>query len=1056
MPWWGSSKPKVLEATEFHIIDDLKILKAELGSGSYGTVYCAVYNGKPCVVKEMHPFSKVVYKDGPTPLDMCIKEINTLSSLRHPSIVQFLGVYFKNNSHVPIIVMERMWKNLSTILEERPNQLPLLIKTHILYDVACGLQYLHGQDIPVIHRDLNANNVLLAENLDAKIADLGQAKAFLNISAERLSTRPGNIAHMPPEALKHNPMYDAKLDIFSFGCTVIHLVTETFPEPAQQFVQSTDDQSSFLKLSEVERRKELINQMTSSKHYTFQQLAIQCLQDESIKRPTASYLCSQLDKHIKVLEAELPELAKQCKEDKLYLIQLVQSQGDSLENATKEFQKEMKSLESQIWSLRKELEKQKDLTSMSESQVSRLKEEIEAKQNEIGVKVQEMEQEILNLNNDLKSDMARLSEKDYTIASLEANLEKTTDSLDAYKQQNKTLVADKEDLCNKNKDLAWQLAELQKKYKVLQVTSKKQQDEILYFQKGKILANSESHLHQMILEVQHVNEIEHQQLQEQRQSYVDTINHKETMVDDLRVKLSTIKKKCATQKQQLEEKSYRLSMLESSLNELQESLYSKEEKLKLTEETNTLLTQLLANNDNLYRKLQKECEDKDASLKRKEIEVHMQRKEHADEKSNLKSQHSREVQCLIKDYNMHISQAAKQEEASELIKERIQCELDLTKNGDQQLQNELKDAIEIQEDLKRQIKHHERTIKEKIKCIEKSKYFGYFNFNIHWSPYLSLPAKRIRPSAVIVKDKVYITGGYQQVCPLGRELDSCLKPLERGNEVFSFHTTKCRCDSIASPVVLGGITSVNGQCVLVSGAEGNTLTGNVYVLCEEESDEQWKKFSEPVPTPRILPCVCCYGERWMILCGGYAYKEGSNILEALNVMEILDTTKGEWYQLSEEQCPNVSNVICCAVVGQDVYVIGDKKVISSNSNKLITASTRTGNRNAPLWSETDIKKKLNEDFYPFSVVEVNGELMIVASISGSKDDGTCVLMKDTTDTWRKMSEAVECQHCSAVVVTPTLELLLFGGSENVIGDEATHICQQGISILNLDILSEYY
>jgi len=116
--------------------------------------------------------------------------------------------------------------------------------------------------------------------------------------------------------------------------------------------------------------------------------------------------------------------------------------------------------------------------------------------------------------------------------------------------------------------------------------------------------------------------------------------------------------------------------------------------------------------------------------------------------------------------------------------------------------------------------------------------------------------KRITPSAVLIKDKVFITGGFQGINPQERELGLYLNSLERGNEVFCFHTTKCRCDSIASPVVLGGVTSINGQCVLVSGAEGNTLTGNVYVLCEEGSDEQWKKFSEPVPTPRdITMCV---------------------------------------------------------------------------------------------------------------------------------------------------------------------------------------------------------
>jgi len=95
---------------------------------------------------------------------------------------------------------------------------------------------------------------------------------------------------------------------------------------------------------------------------------------------------------------------------------------------------------------------------------------------------------------------------------------------------------------------------------------------------------------------------------------------------------------------------------------------------------------------------------------------------------------------------------------------------------------------------------------------------------------------------------------------------------------------------------MGALVSVNGQCVLVSGADGVGLTGDVYVLCEKGSHYQWKEFSKPLPTPRILACACCYSNRWLIVCRGFASKEkeGSTLLEAVSVVEILDTSKGEW------------------------------------------------------------------------------------------------------------------------------------------------------------------
>ena len=38
------------------VIDELLITDDKLDSGLYGTVYAATYDGKPCMVKEMHPY----------------------------------------------------------------------------------------------------------------------------------------------------------------------------------------------------------------------------------------------------------------------------------------------------------------------------------------------------------------------------------------------------------------------------------------------------------------------------------------------------------------------------------------------------------------------------------------------------------------------------------------------------------------------------------------------------------------------------------------------------------------------------------------------------------------------------------------------------------------------------------------------------------------------------------------------------------------------------------------------------------------------------------------
>jgi len=84
----SSGKPKLLESAKFSIIRNLTIKSHELGRGSYGTVYAAEYNGKPCVAKVIHQshVGRQNQKDTLSPLEYFFKEINMLSSLKHPSL----------------------------------------------------------------------------------------------------------------------------------------------------------------------------------------------------------------------------------------------------------------------------------------------------------------------------------------------------------------------------------------------------------------------------------------------------------------------------------------------------------------------------------------------------------------------------------------------------------------------------------------------------------------------------------------------------------------------------------------------------------------------------------------------------------------------------------------------------------------------------------------------------------------------------------------------------------------------------------------------------------
>ena len=182
----------------------------EFGRGSYAAVVQVDYKGLRCAGKKIH---RVLYEGH---MDNLVRrfeeECRLLSQLRHPHVVQFLGIYFEEDTNAPVLVMEFLPTTLTQCLD-RYGIMPEEINYSILQDVAIGLRYLHDRDDPIVHRDLSANNVLLTPDMKAKISDLGVAK-ILEADPTRMSpmtTNPGTQCYMPPEATADRPRYDAKV-----------------------------------------------------------------------------------------------------------------------------------------------------------------------------------------------------------------------------------------------------------------------------------------------------------------------------------------------------------------------------------------------------------------------------------------------------------------------------------------------------------------------------------------------------------------------------------------------------------------------------------------------------------------------------------------------------------------------------------------------------------------------------------------------------------------------------------------------------------------------------
>ena len=285
------------------VVENVLFTDAKLGSGSDATVFEVDWNGTVCAAKRLH---EILLEDqslgGVAKLIGNFQaECLTWSKLRHPGVVQFLGVHMDRRARLPVLMMEKMDTSLRTYLEDHSKeQFPLHQKAFVLRQVTQALAYLHSQNPPLVHHDLSPNNVLLnAVSFVTKVSDFGMSRAINPSALSRKSSIKGTLAFMAPEALHDPPRYNEKLDVFSFGNVVISTLTHEWPNPGPPN-QYRGDQ--LVALNELQRREHYVVKFTAQEKQLFLPIVRQCLENRPDKRPSSVMLVQEV-RHI---ESTLP------------------------------------------------------------------------------------------------------------------------------------------------------------------------------------------------------------------------------------------------------------------------------------------------------------------------------------------------------------------------------------------------------------------------------------------------------------------------------------------------------------------------------------------------------------------------------------------------------------------------------------------------------------------------------------------------------------------------------------------------------------------------------
>ncbi|GMN44890.1 hypothetical protein TIFTF001_014077 [Ficus carica] len=187
-----------------------------IGEGAYGEIYLVNWRGTEVAAKTIR--SSIA--SNPKVKDSFMKELALWQKLRHPNIVQFLGVV--NNSDRLIFLTEYLRNgSLYDILRKKGRLDPQTAVSYAL-DIARGMNYLHHhKPHAIIHRDLTPRNVLQDESGRLKVTDFGLSK--INQQKDLGYKMTGRTdRYMAPEVYRRE-LYGKAVDVFSFSLIVFEM-----------------------------------------------------------------------------------------------------------------------------------------------------------------------------------------------------------------------------------------------------------------------------------------------------------------------------------------------------------------------------------------------------------------------------------------------------------------------------------------------------------------------------------------------------------------------------------------------------------------------------------------------------------------------------------------------------------------------------------------------------------------------------------------------------------------------------------------------------------------
>ncbi|KAM3257048.1 hypothetical protein ACQJBY_049419 [Aegilops geniculata] len=280
-----------------------------IGKGGFGLVYYGRLEDNTEVAV------KIRSESSSHGLDEFLAEVNSLTKVHHRNLVSLVG-YCCEKEHLALVYEYMSQGNLCDHLRGKNGvgePLSWAIRVRVMLEAAQGLDYLHkGCSLPIIHRDVKTNNILLGQNLKAKIADFGLCKTYLSDMQTHISTNAaGTAGYMDPEYY-HTGWLTESSDVYSFGVVLLEVATGEPPVLAGHghIVQRVKQKIATGNITTVVDAH-LEGEYDVNSMWKLVDTAMACTADAAVRRPTMATVVAQLKESLALEEGREDSSARE-------------------------------------------------------------------------------------------------------------------------------------------------------------------------------------------------------------------------------------------------------------------------------------------------------------------------------------------------------------------------------------------------------------------------------------------------------------------------------------------------------------------------------------------------------------------------------------------------------------------------------------------------------------------------------------------------------------------------------------------------------------------------